>query len=100
MKTNSELTKRIDAEFSAAEQRLAQFRTQHVQEYYDRRQRLERFERAACTWSPGPLRATYQPSAASLAMTSRVLAECSLRPMTPARYRVYIIHTSRGLAGK
>jgi len=56
MTTNSELTKRIDAEFSAADQRLAQFRTQHVQEYHDRKQRLERFEQAVdelrTVWEP------------------------------------------------
>ena len=32
----SSLTQRIDAEFSAAEKRLNQFRAQQVQEYQDR----------------------------------------------------------------
>ena len=45
MTTNPELIKRIDAEFSAAEKRLNQFRAQQVQEYQDRQERLEQFER-------------------------------------------------------
>ena len=45
MTTNIELIKRIDAEFSAAEKRLNQFRAQQVQEYQDRQERLEQFER-------------------------------------------------------
>ena len=57
MITASNLTERIDAEFSAAEKRLDQFRTQQVQEYQDRQQRLERFEQTRWTscatiWEP------------------------------------------------
>ena len=45
MDTISSLIDRIDAEFSTAENRLNQFRAQHVQEYQARRKRLEQFER-------------------------------------------------------
>jgi YHS domain-containing protein len=45
MTNNIELANRIDAEFSAAERRLNQFRAQQVQEYQDRKKRLEHFER-------------------------------------------------------
>ena len=44
MVTASSLTERIDAEFSAADKHLEQFRKQQVQEYQDRQKRLERFE--------------------------------------------------------
>jgi YHS domain-containing protein len=44
MSTAGSLTERIDAEFSAAESRLEQFRARRVQEYQDRQERLERFE--------------------------------------------------------
>jgi YHS domain-containing protein len=44
MESVSSLVERIDAEFSAAEKRLKQLRSQHVQEYQDRRKRLEQFE--------------------------------------------------------
>jgi YHS domain-containing protein len=44
MSTASSLTERIDAEFSAAEKRLDQFRAQRLQEHQDRQKRLERFE--------------------------------------------------------
>ena len=39
------LIESINAKFSAADKRLEQFRAQHVREYQDRRNRLERFER-------------------------------------------------------
>ena len=45
MESVSSLIECIDAEFSAAEKRLNQLRAQHVQEYQDRRKRLEQFER-------------------------------------------------------
>jgi YHS domain-containing protein len=45
MTANIELIQRIDAEFSAAEKRLNDFRTQQVREYQHRQERLERFER-------------------------------------------------------
>src|SRR5215472_9641573 len=55
--------------------------------------------RLAClywTWSPGPFRATIQPSCLSLAVTSRVLFECSALPMSVHRPDVYGIHTTDG----
>jgi YHS domain-containing protein/FtsZ-binding cell division protein ZapB len=45
MTTNPELIQRIDAEFSAADKRLKELRAQHVQEYQNRQERLEQFER-------------------------------------------------------
>jgi YHS domain-containing protein len=45
MTSDIQLMQRIDAEFSAAEKRLGKFRTQQVQEYQNRQERLEQFER-------------------------------------------------------
>jgi YHS domain-containing protein len=56
MTATSELTTRLDAEFSAAEKRLDQSRAQYAQEYHDRRTRLEQFERTVdelrTVWEP------------------------------------------------
>ena len=45
MITDIELIQIIDAEFSAAEKRLNEFRAQQVQEFQIRQERLEQFER-------------------------------------------------------
>ena len=66
MTTNPELIKRIDAEFSAAEKRLNQFRAQQVQEYQDRQERLEQFERTV-----DELRSVWEPRLDALAKQIR-----------------------------
>jgi YHS domain-containing protein len=62
MTTNPELIQRIDAEFSAAEKRLKEFRAQHVQEYQNRQERLEQFERTV-----DELRSVWEPRLDALA---------------------------------
>ena len=62
MTTDPELIKRIDAEFSAAEKRLNEFRAQQVQEYQDRQERLEQFERTV-----DELRSVWEPRLDALA---------------------------------
>lgn len=56
MERVNSLVERIDAEFSAADKRLNQFREQHVQEYQLRIKRLEQFERTLdelrTVWEP------------------------------------------------
>jgi YHS domain-containing protein len=62
MTTNVQLIKRIDAEFSAAEKRLNEFRSQQVQEYQYRQERLEQFERTL-----DELRGVWEPRLDALA---------------------------------
>ena len=56
METADSLIERVDAEFSAAEERMDHFREKHVKEFQDRRKRLEQFERTLdelrSVWEP------------------------------------------------
>jgi YHS domain-containing protein len=58
----SDLLDRIDSEFAAADQRLKQLRTEKVQDYQGRQQRLEQFEQTL-----NQLREVWQPRLETLA---------------------------------
>ena len=62
MTTDTELTKRIDAEFSAAEKRWDQLRVKQLEAYRTRTERLERFERTV-----DALRELWEPRLQALA---------------------------------